>query len=228
MQTISNDGLTRIKNSEGFRANAYNATGFEPYLTIGYGHYGPDVRSGQVVTEAEATAMLLNDMESYIQAVRNYTQEKANQNQFDALVSFCYNLGVGIFNGWGNFDADYVRRNLPLYNKGFGPNGNLIVLDGLNNRRREELALFNKPYNGQPVEKEKPKEKGEVEKMILFTVTDKGYKNDKAQYLFNGVQLTRLDGTSSELLKPSTIQRDINGAQLRSLVGIGIKVVGAY
>lgn len=64
--------------------------------------------------------------------------------------------------------------------------------------------------------------------MILFTVTDKGYKNNGAQYLFNGVQLTRLDGTSSELLKPSTIQRDINGAQLRSLVGIGIKVVGAY
>lgn len=77
-------------------------------------------------------------------------------------------------------------------------------------------------------QQEKPKEKGETEKMIMFKVTQKGYKNDGAIYLFNGVQLTRLDGTSADLLKPSTIQRDINKPQLDSLVNIGIKVVGAY
>lgn len=184
VQTISSKGLNMIKNSEGFRANAYNATGYEPYLTIGYGHYGPDVYSGKVVTEAEASNMLLRDMESYIQAVRNYTQGKANQNQFDALVSFCYNLGVGIFDGWGAFDVDYVRRNLPLYNKGYGENGTLVILEGLNNRRKAELALFNDGTVSEIVEsnKEKPLERKEDEMHILVrTVDTKNPKTGKIE-----------------------------------------------
>lgn len=183
MQNISNRGLNMIKNSEGFRADAYNATGYEPYLTIGYGHYGPDVYPGQFVTEAQASQMLLDDMASYIQAVRNYTQGKTNQNQFDALVSFCYNLGVGIFAGWGSFDADYVRRNLPLYNKGYGENGTLVILEGLNNRRKAELALFNDgtiidvpDSNGETKLK-----KGEEMHILVRTVDTKNPKTGKVE-----------------------------------------------
>lgn len=70
-------------------------------------------------------------------------------------------------------------------------------------------------------------ESKKVQKMILITVTDKTTKLDGSQWLFNGEQLTRLDGISSEYLTPSVIKRDANGAQMRSLKAIGIRVVGA-
>lgn len=74
----------------------------------------------------------------------------------------------------------------------------------------------------------KPNTEVNEDKMIILTVTDNTTKLDKSMWLFNGEQLTRLDGISADFLKPSLKQRDINGAQMRSLKAIGIKVVGAW
>ena len=90
------------------------------------------------------------------------------------------------------------------------------------------IAELNKRLTGQSESKQnKPQEKTEIKKMILITVTDKTTKLNGSQWLFNGEQLTRLDGISSEYLSPSVIKRDANGAQMRSLKAIGIRVVGA-
>lgn len=90
------------------------------------------------------------------------------------------------------------------------------------------ITELNKRITGQSGSAQnKTQNNTEIEKMILITVTDKTTKLDGSQWLFNGEQLTRLDGISSEYLTPSVIKRDANGAQMRSLKAIGIRVVGA-
>ncbi|MGA3370676.1 MAG: lysozyme [Terracidiphilus sp.] len=91
---ISKDGLQLIKASEGFRANTYlDVAGFP---TIGYGHrllHPESYPNG--ITEDEATALLLQDVQSAEQAVLRLVKVPLSQGQFDALVDFTFNLGSG-------------------------------------------------------------------------------------------------------------------------------------
>lgn len=137
---LSQVGLDLIKSFEGCRLTAYNPTGKEQYLTIGWGHYGPDVYAGMTITQEQADQMLADDMGSYEDAV-NALNIELNQNQFDALVSFCYNCGPGNLRGMclGRTVAQ-IATQIPLYNKGGG-----VVLPGLVRRRAAELELFQKP-----------------------------------------------------------------------------------
>lgn len=97
MQTSEN-GLVLIKKSEGFRGNAYPdpATGGKPY-TAGHGTTvypsGMPVKLGDKVTEQQADAYLRNDVKKFEAAVSNAVKVKLTQGQFDALVSFTYNVG---------------------------------------------------------------------------------------------------------------------------------------
>lgn len=88
----SPEGLRIIKEAEGLRLKAYQDTG--GVWTIGYGHTGPDVKPGQVITEAVADALLVEDVREAEIAVEKLFPV-TNQNQFDALVSFTFNLGGG-------------------------------------------------------------------------------------------------------------------------------------
>lgn len=86
--------------------------------------------------------------------------------------------------------------------------------------------------NGSSEEQVKPTQpidenKGE-EDMILFKVEDKTSKMHGAIWLFNGEQLTRLDGIAAGHLGAFLKTRDVNGAQMRSYKDIGIKIVGAF
>ena len=90
--TISQTGLNLIKRFEGLRLTAYkDATGT---LTIGYGHTGKDVREGQTITEEQAESLLRQDLKSSEYCVEQAAQAHINQNQFDALVSFTFNVGT--------------------------------------------------------------------------------------------------------------------------------------
>lgn len=91
---IGSAGLALIKSFEGLRLNAYPdpATGGEP-VTIGYGHTG-GVKLGTTISEPVAEQFLRADLARFEAAVARLAPE-TTQNQFDALVSFAFNLGEG-------------------------------------------------------------------------------------------------------------------------------------
>lgn len=89
MMRVSDICLEKLKEFEGLRTKAYYCPGGK--LTIGYGHTGPDVRPGDVITDYWAEHLLkadLYDLEKQVDSLGHF-----NQPQFDALVSFAYNLG---------------------------------------------------------------------------------------------------------------------------------------
>lgn len=91
---ISNKGVHFISEFEGFRSQAY-WDGWGNVWTIGFGHTGSDVHQGQRVTRAEALKILRKDCATAAQAVKDLVDVELTQKQFDALVSFCFNLGGG-------------------------------------------------------------------------------------------------------------------------------------
>ena len=138
---ISIVGLDLIKKYEGCRLSAYkDSTGT---LTIGYGHTS-GVKEGQTITQAQADNYLRADVanaEKYVN--KHHAHYNFNQNQYDALTSFTFNLGGGNLTKLTNSDKRTIleiSEKIPAYNKAGGK-----VLNGLVKRRAEEQALFNKP-----------------------------------------------------------------------------------
>lgn len=170
----SKAGIALIKRYEGCRLQAYKPIPAERYYTIGYGHYGPDVAPNMVISQAEAEAILVNDLKKYEQAV-NSTGLTLNQSQFDALVSFAYNCGVGNLKKLvANRTPEQIADAMLLYNKGSGK-----VLPGLTKRRQEERALFlssNPTGNPYPVPEKSIKlnSKGNGVRWLQYELNDKG------------------------------------------------------
>ena len=141
---ISENGLNLIKSFESCKLKAYKCVSTEKYYTIGWGHYGANVKADMVITQEQADSMLISDVAKYEKYV-NATGLELNQNQFDALVSFTYNCGNG------NLKKLITNRTLPeiseallLYNKSGGK-----VLAGLTRRRKAEKMLFDKIYTSR-------------------------------------------------------------------------------
>ena len=82
-----------IKQSEGLRLEAYLCPA--GVLTIGYGHTGSDVKEGSRVSREEAENLLTRDLERFEKDILKMVKVGLTQNQFDALVSFTYNVGSG-------------------------------------------------------------------------------------------------------------------------------------
>ncbi|MDF2606596.1 MAG: hypothetical protein K0S34_786 [Bacillales bacterium] len=140
---ISKNGLDLIKKFEGCRLQAYLDPVGVP--TIGYGHTSR-VKLGQTITQAQADELLKDDIKIYSNHVQALIDNKTilfkvNQNMFDALTSFCYNLGKGnlIKLVKGRVISE-VSSAMLLYVKAGGR-----VLNGLVRRRTEERNLFLKP-----------------------------------------------------------------------------------
>jgi len=93
---ISANCIAVIKHFEGLETKAYPdpASGGAPW-TIGYGHTGTDVRPGMVWNEAQAESVLRSDIAKFERIVSNALITAVTQGQFDALVSFCFNVGPG-------------------------------------------------------------------------------------------------------------------------------------
>lgn len=138
---ISMSGIKLLKKFEGCRLKAYKATPQEKYYTIGYGHYSPDIRANQTITQEQADELLRKDLEKFENYVNNIVKLRLNQNQFDALVSFTYNCGPGCLKTLvNNRNYKQIAEAILLYNKQGGK-----VLKGLVNRRYEEKKLFETP-----------------------------------------------------------------------------------
>ena len=151
---LSNNGLSLIKSFEGVRLTAYKAVQTEKYWTIGYGHYGPDVKQNMKITQAQADAYLKSDVARFEKAVNENVKVPLNQNQFDALVSFTYNCGEGALQrstllellNQGKYKE--AADQFDLWNKSSGK-----VLAGLVKRRAKEKELFLKDLPKEKVVK---------------------------------------------------------------------------
>jgi spore coat assembly protein SafA len=138
--SLNQKGLDLIKGFEGLRLNAYQDSG--GVWTIGYGHTG-GVKPGDRITQAQAEQYLRQDTGSAQQAVRNAVKVPLTQNQFDALVSFTYNLGAGALQK----STLLKKLNACDYAGAQAEFGKFVhaggqVLQGLVRRRAEEAALF--------------------------------------------------------------------------------------
>lgn len=140
---LSNNGLELIKRFEGCRLSAYKCPA--GVLTIGYGHTGSDVKAGMRITENEAETLLKKDVSKFESIVaKNYPT--ATQNQFDALVSICFNCGQGAVLGsirtlyrqhaWAALKRFWTTHYITASGK---------QLEGLVKRRAAECDLFFKP-----------------------------------------------------------------------------------
>lgn len=151
---ISQNGINLIKKYEGLRLNAYKPVATEKYWTIGYGHYGADVRQGMKITEAQAEEYLKKDCQASVKAV-NSLKLNLNQNQFDALVSFTYNCGSGNLKSLcKGRTVEEIGEKIVLYNKAGGK-----VLNGLVKRRKEEQALYKRKATNTTPDAQKSQEK---------------------------------------------------------------------
>lgn len=139
---ISEAGLSLIKSFEGCKLTAYlDAVGI---WTIGYGHTGPNVHRGLTITQKQADEILAQDVRRFELGVVNNVKVSLNQNEFDALVSFAFNVGVNALKGStllrllnDGADRSIVAAEFLRWNKGDGK-----VLEGLTRRRQAEKALF--------------------------------------------------------------------------------------
>lgn len=139
--SISERGVELVAKYEGCRLEAYKCPA--GVWTIGYGHTA-GVKPGDTLPSKEkAKALLREDLAKYAASVNNCVKKglitfPLNQNQFDALTSFCYNCGAGSLQKLvSGRSAAVIADKLLLYNKGGGK-----VLPGLTRRREEERALF--------------------------------------------------------------------------------------
>lgn len=135
----SKNGIELIKKFEGCRLEAYRCPA--GVLTIGYGHT-KNVVVGQKITEAKAEAFLKDDLvASEIKVSKYDSVYHWNQNEFDAMVSFCFNIGnITSLTKFGKRSKSEVASMIRAYNKAGGK-----VLKGLVNRRQAEYDLFNTP-----------------------------------------------------------------------------------
>ena len=156
----SDKGLDLIKKYEGLRLTAYKPVSTEKYYTIGYGHYGKDVTPGMTITKEKADEYLKSDVKTAEKAVNNL-DKGFNQNQFDALVSFTYNVGTGNLKKLASGrTVDEIGDKITLYTKAGGK-----VLTGLVRRRKEEQALYKTPVSVKENQNEKPaKQETETDK----------------------------------------------------------------
>ncbi|MGD1827322.1 Lysozyme [Chromobacterium violaceum] len=138
------EGISLIKQFEGFRLAAYQD--MVGVWTIGYGHTGPDVKAGQTITQQQADQLLAADLEKFETGVGQLVAVPLNANQFAALVSFSYNLGLGnlrsstLLRLLNQGDYAGAAAQFPRWNRAGGQ-----VVAGLTRRRLAEQALFNSP-----------------------------------------------------------------------------------
>lgn len=141
-RNLSENGLNLIKSFEGCRLTAYKCLPTEKYYTIGYGHYGSDVTAGMKITKEQAEELLLQDCKKAIKNVNSFMSKyNFNQNQFDALVSFAFNVGsINQLTASGTRTLEQISSKITAYNKSGGR-----VIAGLVKRRAKEKELFDTP-----------------------------------------------------------------------------------
>lgn len=137
----SDNGIDFLKEVESVELKAYLDGG--GVWTNGVGHTGPDVHEGQVVDEAQVDAWLKEDVLEAEDAVNRGVKVSLSQNQFDALVSFTFNVGVSAFlnstllRKLNASDYEGAKNELSRWVRDNGK-----IVKGLVNRRLKEQKLY--------------------------------------------------------------------------------------
>jgi len=135
------EGIFLIKVNEGFRREMYLCPAGKP--TIGYGHLILKGEQFGEITEAEAEILLQKDLAGIENEVNSQVKVPLTQNQFDALISFTYNVGPGNLSrstllrklNTGEYEEASKQFKRWVYGGG-------VILPGLVTRREEEKDLF--------------------------------------------------------------------------------------
>lgn len=181
---ISENGLNLIKQFEGCVLHAYKCVPSEEYYTIGYGHYGADVRAGQTITQETAESMLRDDIKRYEALVNKYQEQYSfNQNEYDAMVSFCYNIGsLDQLTKNGKRSKKEIADAMLFYIHDAGGN----VLEGLINRRKAERELFVSSCDNIWVNFSETSTINDIVKSIL--AGDLGNDEERKENIYNIIQ----------------------------------------
>lgn len=143
---VSKNGIELIKKHEGLRLKAYLCPA--KVWTIGYGatfyENGDKVKEGERISMERAEQLLTFHVGLFAKQVEKAIKVPINQNQFDALVSFAFNVGMGAFRGSTLLkminvapNVSGIREQFLRWNKGGGK-----VLVGLTKRREQESKLY--------------------------------------------------------------------------------------
>ncbi len=134
----SKNGIEMIKKFEGLRLRAYKCPA--GVYTIGYGHTG-SIAPNMKISKETAEKFLIDDLkkfENHVNEINVKYKYRFNQNEFDSLVSFAFNIGnIRQLTANGTRKKSVIAEKMLLYNKAGG-----VTLKGLVNRRKAEHDLF--------------------------------------------------------------------------------------
>ena len=145
---ISNNGINLIKQWEGLKLKAYKCSAGVSTIGIGTTRYpnGLAVKMGDTITEAQAIEYFKHDIKAFEQDIARYVKVPLTQNQYDALVSFIYNVGAKAFSTSTMLkrinECEYDRAAAEFVK--WSKAGGKVIL-GLVNRRKAERDLFSRP-----------------------------------------------------------------------------------
>jgi lysozyme len=207
MRRISKAGRDLIKRHEGLRLDAY----VDPVgvWTIGYGHTGPAARKGNTITKDRADNLLTQDVREAEAAVTRLVKMPLSDGQFDALVSFVFNVGAAAFAqstllrelNAGRFAAVPGQLRRWVYGT---VSGQKVILPGLVKRRNDEAVLW---ASASAIETDETAEAGVIAEPppanpaaaqsaaglsvggVLSVVGARATESDAALYVFVGIAL---------------------------------------
>lgn len=151
---VNEETVKLVARWEGFKPRAYICPA--GVLTVGYGTTnraglpGVKITPDTVVTERQAEEWLRKGLDKFAAQIRPSITAPLNENQFGAFVSLAYNIGPSAFRQssalrhFNAGDTDKAAAAIMLWNKAT-VNGKRQVLQGLVNRREDEVRLFNTP-----------------------------------------------------------------------------------
>lgn len=202
---VSQNGLAFIQKHEGFSLEWYELN--DGGLTVGYGHYVPHasarqqgIKKGDKITKEQANKFLEQDIKRFSNGVTKMLNEYGfivNQNQFDVLVSYAYNRGLGNAQGTNGLrqllknskSVQDIYNNLPVY---WGSNEH--YKKGLINRRLAEQKLFGESVAAK-----------EDNKIEFSSATLKRMYEER---IVSRETMKLLDGQAVEILKHTTKLKD--------------------
>ena len=137
---LSDNGIKFIQDFEGLKLNAYRD--IVGVWTVGFGHTGVDVTPNLSITKDRANDLFMQDVCNFVNGV-NSMVKSCTQGEFDAMVSFAYNLGLKslktstLLRKLNDGDIDGAANEFTKWNRAGGKE-----VAGLTRRRLDERSLF--------------------------------------------------------------------------------------